>query len=322
MNKQTHYVASPGILLLAGCFLAIFGVVGGWSFVKSLHPFLWKSVPCEVLVFKPIDDVKSITPFQAEVKFRFVRDGKEYHGNQLGIDGWTEAREQLQMWQRFDANASTKCYLPDGTPAGAVLFRPPPKWGGVFFIVFSGCMGTLVYLAHKARSLPTQQFSAKVLPVVTFLFGGAGLFLLSVLSLPVWIESLQAQFWEEKPAKIIWREFRVDGQGKKRRNILDICYEYQADGKTWRNNRIYPGKFSAGNFQGTDKLLSTYQPRANVICRVNPKHPERSVLITNLRWSMLLTLFPIPFLCIGILSLKSLKKAKTPMKRSKSRTPR
>jgi hypothetical protein len=306
MNERQHYVASPRVLLLAGAFLTLFGGVGAWSFISSLHPLLWKSAPCELLVFNPTDDPKSDHPFGAEVKFRFRIGANNYEGSQLGIAGWKNARDQLRAWQSFTVNGKATCYLPGGNPKNAVLFRPVPKWDGIAFIVFSGCIGWILYHAHRGRDLPTDALGAKVMPAVGILFGGAGLFMLLRLSLPVWIETFQVRTWEEKPAKIIWSESRVSGSGSKQTRRADICYEYNAAGKTWRNNGLYPGRLGAGNSGGTDALIGDHPPGSSAICRVDPERPERALLFTNAGWSMVFTLFPLPFLAIGGMVLKSL----------------
>jgi hypothetical protein len=310
MNTNTHYVASPRVLLVAAAFLAIFGGVGAWSFIGSLHPLLWESIPCEVLAFHPTDDPKSDHPFAAEVKFRFRIGEKNYEGTQLGIAGWKDARKQLQEWQRFDLDGAATCYLPDGDPVNAVLYRPSPQTAGLAFVVFSGCIGWILYHAHRGRDLPTVELSAKVLPAVGILFGGAGLFMLLTLSLPVWIESFQVRSWQETPAKIIWSESRVNGQGSKQTRRADICYEYVAAGRTWRNNRLYPGKLSAANSGGTDTLIGKHPPGSTVTCRIDPRRPERAVLFASTGWSALLTLFPLPFLAVGGLVLKSLVRSR------------
>jgi hypothetical protein len=306
MTERQHYVASPRVLLLAAAFLAMFGGAGAWSFIRSLHPLLWKSAPCEVLAFNPTDDPKSKHPFGAEVRFRFESDGKQHEGNRLGIAGWKDARDQLGEGRRFNLDGAATCYLPDGDPVNAVLFRPSPQTAGLAFVVFSGCVGWILYQAHRGRDLPTDALGAKVMPAVGILFGGAGLFMLLRLSLPVWIETFQVRTWEENPAKIIWSESRVSGSGSKQTRRADICYEYNAAGKTWRNNGLYPGGLGAGNSGGTDALIGDHPPGSSAICRVDPERPERALLFTNAGWSMVFTLFPLPFLAIGGMVLKSL----------------
>lgn len=94
-HQQGHYVASPRTLIFAGLFLLVFGGVGAWSFIKSLEPLTWKSMPCRVTQITPTDDAKSVTPFGAEVKFRFELDGQTYEGNKLGIPGWENSKDQI-----------------------------------------------------------------------------------------------------------------------------------------------------------------------------------------------------------------------------------
>lgn len=315
MNAPSHYVAPPRILLLAAAFLTMFGGVGAWSFIRSLHPLLWKSAPCEVLVFNPTDDPKSIHPFGAEVRFRFESDGKQHEGNRLGIAGWKDARDQLGERRRFSLDGAATCYLPDGNPVNAVLYRPSPQTAGLAFVVFSGCFGWILYQAHRGRDLPTDALGAKVLPAVAILFGGAGLFMMFALSMPVWIETLQVRSWQEKPAKIVWSERRINNSGRNTTHTADICYSYEAAGKTWRNNGLYPGDLSAGNFGGSDSLIAAHPPGKIVTCRVNPERPERAVLFATPGWSVVWTLFPFPFLAVGGLVLKSIVRSDAKSKR-------
>lgn len=318
------YVAPPRTLIFAGLFLLVFGVVGAWSFVRSLEPLTWKSVPCTVIQFTPNDDPKSDTPFGADVKFRFEIDGRSYESTKLGIPGWKDSRDQIRYLLEFEKlwpvgslathravlkmsnQQQSTCYLPNGKPESAVLFRPSFDGAGLAFVAFAVIVGWILYQAHIHRDQNTDKLSRKLMPALALLFGTPGLFMLFFLSLPVWIESLQVRSWREIPATVNWSEMRVSSSGGRNRSTnhnADICYEYEFKGRKWTQNQIYPGEIQGGNHGPAERLLTQYPAGAQVTCFVHPDKPERSVLIPEVGWAILWTLFPLPFITVGLLVL-------------------
>lgn len=299
-HRQGHYVAPARTLIFAGLFLLIFGVVGAWSFIRSLEPLTWKSVPCTVTQFTLTDDPKSDTPFGANVEFRFELDGRTYQGSKLGIPGWKKSRDQIRHTQRFKNQQQATCYLPNGKPESAVLLRPSSQGAGLAFIAFAVIVGWILYQAHIHRDESTGKLSRKLMPALALLFGTPGLFMLFFLSLPVWIESIQVRSWKETPATVIWSEIRMKRNSKSTNYRADICYEYHANGRKFRQNQLYPGNLDGVGSSSAEKLVHEYPPGAVVTCHVHPQAPERSVLIPKVGWALLLTLFPLPFLGVGM----------------------
>ena len=317
-NKQTppernHHVAGLPMLVFAGLFLLVFAAFGGWHFIGSLTPLTWKSVPCRLVSFKPTEHADSEHPFGADVLFRFRWRAMDHQGSQLGIAGWKHGRDQLRHQLEFEQKTDATCYLPDGDPSKAVLLRPSPAWGGLIFVAFSSCVGWILYQAHRGRNLPTAELTPKVLPVVGVFFGGAGLLMALTLSLPVWIETLQVRSWRETEATVAWSRLRTHTTGgKSRRSVqrADICYEYEAGGRSWRNNHLHPGGLAASGSRTANALLSSHPTGKRVTCYVDPQHPERSLLFASSGLAAGWTLFPIPFLAVGGLFIKSAFQAK------------
>lgn len=301
------FVGPPWAIYAALLFCAVFAVAGAVSVIGSLKPLLWTSVPCTILKFEAVDDPDADLPFTANARFQFEWNGTRHERRDLGIDGWKEARDPMQHWLGFQKHPGTVCYLPDGNPAKAVLFRPTAKWGGLAFVGFGLCVGFILIQAHRHRDAPGPELTQKILPAITVFFGGPGLILTLHLSLPVWLESIQVRSWKETPATVIWSETRTSSGAKHQTHYrADICYEYQAAGLIWRQNRIRPGNAQGSGLSAATQLVNHYPPGLKTFCRVDPKHPERALLESNPGWPLLLTFFPLPFLAVGILCLREM----------------
>jgi hypothetical protein len=141
-------------------------------------------------------------------------------------------------------------------------------------------------------------------------FGLTGVFLTAKLSVPVWIESIQARSWVETPATIVWSRVRVTKGSKNSTNEhADVCYEYQAAGRIWRQNRFSPGDMDVSVSRSAPAMVAAHPPGKQVTCFVHPEEPQRSVLSRALGWQGLFTLFPLPFLAVGGIILRAWWKA-------------
>lgn len=311
-NSEGVYIAAPGVIYAAILFCLIFACVGAFTFVPSLVPWFWKALPCEVLRFEIEDHAKAKLPFSAQVLYRFEWQGTTHESTRVGIAGWKDAATPLTLAKRFSENRKTQCYLPDGFPENAVLFRPPPKWEGLFFVGFGVCMGWLLIQAHRSRDQPKRETAQRILPAVAVFFGTPGLAMTLGMSLPVWVESLEVRHWKKTPATVIWSEVRATRGDKSTNYRADICYEYQAAGKTWRNNRVRPGAASGSDNSSADGLASSYPAGLQTHCYVHPTRPERVVLLASPGWAVLLTLFPLPFLAVGMICVREAIRSRKP----------
>ncbi|WP_345715648.1 DUF3592 domain-containing protein [Luteolibacter yonseiensis] len=291
-GKPTVYA---GIL-----FCLIFAGAGLSGFLPSIAPWFWKSTPCEVLEFEIHDNPDEDPPFSAEARYRFDWNGKPHESGHVGIRGWKDARVPLELARKFSENPKTVCYLPDGSSESAVLLRPAPKWGSLFIIGFGASMAWLLFQGDRTRDLPEEEVMKRVLPPVALLFGIPGLLLFLNLSLPVWIESIAVLGWNETPAEIVWSELRVTHGTKSTSYRADVCYEYEAAGRTWRNNRVRAGETPESGRSAATEILRLFAVGRRTHCHVHPTRPERAVLLTSPGWVALFTLFPLPFLAIGL----------------------
>lgn len=300
-EREGYYVAAPKVIFAAILFCLVFAGIGLFTFTPSLAPWFWKSVPCEVLEFRIEDNSEAKLPFAAKVRYRFEWRGSIHESTRVGIDGWKYASTPLALARRFGEARQTRCYLPQGLAENAVLLRPPPKWGSLAFVGFGTCVGWILIQAHRSRNLPGSEVSRRIMPVVALFFGAPGIVLTAGLSLPVWVGSIRAGNWTETPATVVWSTVRTTRGSKSTNYRADICYEYRAAGKTWRNNQIGPGDASGFTSSSDSDLVSAYPPGLETRCFVDPARPENAVLLASPGWAIFLTLFPLPFLAIGLL---------------------
>ncbi len=275
------------------------GLVG---FSRSLGPWLWKAVPCTLVEFKLTDEPLAKGPFSAAVRFEFEWRGQQVTGERLGRDGWKHSANPAAMAERFANNPKAFCYLPGSDPKEAVLLRPEPAWNYAVAIAVGGLFGWIILSAHRGRRLPPEQLSNSVLLPLSLMFGGAGFAMLIGLSLPLWSEAIQARGWHEAPATVAWAQLRTTRTSKGTSRSADICFQYHFAGASWRSSRSGPGHLPLGG--NASDVVSRHPPGTPTTCWVNPRHPAQAVLVREVGWYFLFTLFPLPFCAISWIRIR------------------
>lgn len=305
--KKDHFVAPRRTIFCAIAFCTLFACAGVYQIAVSLIPLTWDTVDCVVSECQLTDQSEHELPFSAKVLFEFEWKGKTYRSRNLGIDGWKKAERAITFQRTLEQKQfSAHAYMPTDDPNQAVLVRPEQRWGGLAFVLFGTSMSWLLIIADRYRDAPSEIVSRKITPVVTFMFGGVGLFLFFTLSLPVWIESVRIHTWQEIPATIVWSRERTNPDRGKGTCQPDICYEYTFANRIWRNNRLDAGV--SVNPGSSHEWMAQYPKGKRTTCRIHPTDPAKTYLITKTSWHILVTLFPLPFMFVGYLGLRSLLK--------------
>src|SRR5262245_2923307 len=147
---------APGPILGTLFFLAFAGIglavatVFATSMVKGLASWRWESGQCRVLSSR-VDDLlfslppeagaKESEPYRLDVEYQWERDGRSFHGRQVG--GSAQYRSRLAAAEaagRYPAGSDVSCYVDPRDPTQAVL-RRPRLWGALiigFPLVFVG----------------------------------------------------------------------------------------------------------------------------------------------------------------------------------------
>ncbi len=305
-------------------FSSIFVGVGLSSVGKEFSTWKRDRVPCLIDRFEIRADQGSKPPFQPDLVFRYVVDGREYTGTRLwpekkGVDDYedlAEIREELGQGpegplERIQGVAA-ECRVNPADPADASLLGSgmgQVVFGGIFalfggFFVLIGLAMVFGGFSGKQTRTPRSEkggdgASGCVVVVLFVMFGLAGLGMFGGLMLPKAIEWVSMRGWQETPATVIWsRVVEKDGDDGST-YAVDLFYRYNFDGREYRSNRYDLIGGSSSGSAGKREVVRGYPPGSALTVFVDPEEPWRAVVQRNPGWWGLFFLFPLPFMSIG-----------------------
>lgn len=137
------------------------------------------------------------------------------------------------------------------------------------------------------------------------IFAVAGATMLYFLTIESWSGYISAKNWEKVPCKIISAEVgshRSSGRrgGSSTSYSIDIEYEYEYQGRQYVSGKYNFISASSSGRDGKYRVVNQYRNMTEPYCFVDPTDPNRAVLNRDLSWSFLFTLFPFPFLAVGL----------------------
>lgn len=305
-------------------FSSIFVGVGLWSVGKEFTSGNRQRVPCVIDRFEIRAEQGSKPPFQPDLVFRYVVDGREYTGTRLwpekkGSDDYETLAEIREEFARGPEGplervqgVAAECRVNPADPAdaslrggggGEVVFGVVFSLFGGFFMliglamVFGGFSGKS---ARKPRSEKGGDEAPGCVVVILFLmFGLAGLGMFGGLMLPKAIEWVAMRGWRETPATVIWsRVVEKDGDDGST-YAVDLFYRYTYDGREYRSNRYDLIGGSSSGSSGKREVVRGHPPGSALTVFVDPEEPWRAVVHRNPGWWGLFFLFPLPFMAIG-----------------------
>lgn len=120
--------------------------------------------------------------------------------------------------------------------------------------------------------------------------------------------------WEETPCKIIWsRVQRHESTSDGKTSItysVNIFYEYSFAGRRQRSNSYDVFGGSSSGRSGKVAVSKQYPQGSQQLCYVDPKVPERALLVRGFTWQVLFGLIPLAFFLAGLLILRAGVRAK------------
>ena len=99
---------------------------------------------------------------------------------------------------------------------------------------------------------------------------------------------------------VLFRTGRKLGSVQSWQDYDDIKYEYEYQGKPYWSDQYDFMEGSSSGYDGKAKVVDQYRNMSEPFCFVDPSRPSRAVLNRDLHWGYLFTLFPLPFLAIGL----------------------
>ena len=338
-NGPSKIARVPGIIfsLVWTAFSSIFVFIGLGIAWDSLGREDWEKVPCTVDAFEITDDASKDAPFAAAVSFRFHYKGSEHTGTRLypGDDDDQRAQEyeklaKLRHHYLHEA-ATAECHVNPANPAEAALKKSSLSgvWGGLLFAAFGSFfvaigIGILISSVRvKKAATPGEPGSAltgrkpgETSRFILFpffgLFGLAGLGMFFGIAVPFWMSWFDARSWVETPATIVWSRLDTNSGSDSTTYKADIFYSYEFDGKEYKSNRSTLHGGGGSSDRDKHRTEVDYSPPGKAItCFVDPDDPWHAVRDRGIGWAALFTLFPLPFILVGVFGLRhALRKGK------------
>ena len=112
---------------------------------------------------------------------------------------------------------------------------------------------------------------------------------------------LRTWTWRETACEITASSIRQEDQGGRQPGnfIFDVKYRYTYGGQPFYSDQYKRNPESSEDYSAIARLTERYTPGSSAICYVNPSAPSRAVMVRYNLFTLLLILFPLPFVGIG-----------------------
>lgn len=269
----------------------------------------WAKVPCEVLRFDIRDDLRAEYPFNVELLFQYEFNGRSLSSRQLRPDfkGSAHYEELAELRAEFlqeRERAGSFCRVNPENPLEAVLTTGGfQRWAGLLFAGFGGCFFAMMLTMARLRrrSLPQNEPVPGIMVPFGLLFTAAGVLMLWSMAVPSLVKFFRSGHWERTEATVIWSRVKSQRGSKGGTTYSpDIFYRYRWNGQEYRSNTLDCFPVSSSGYEGKQAFVQKHLAGSVTSCLVNPEKPWQALLMREWSWSMLLVLFPLPFLVVGI----------------------
>jgi len=304
------------VFLGMGSLFAYFIVRG---FFGSLKTYGWKPAECRIVESRAVEDgSKGGSRFRFDVLYRYDFGGREYESRvyRPGYAGSDQISEPERLAARYSLGSRAQCYVDSSSPDKACLARPS-LWAGAFiflplvFILVGG--GGLVLLWRSSRSAEAaarpKAISEKAVStgkatgcVIAFLsiffFAGLGT---SLFFIRPALKNIAARNWPEVPCVVLSSDVRSHSGSKGGSTYsVDILYQYEVGGRTYRSNQYHFMGGSSGGYDAKAAVVAQNPPGTRRVCYVNPADPTEAVLQRSFGKEYMVAIVPAVFMAAGL----------------------
>ena len=318
-DKPPTVVGKVGISLFFFVFFGmglVFEVLIIREFGKAVGQRFWRKTACTILASDIEEKPRSDTPYTFTVSYEYEFNSKKYTSAvyKRGYSGSDKYDKVGKLVERYPVGKETFCYVNPGQPSKAVLKHQSLLFGLAFFFVLifvligaGGLYAVWFWGGKKGRAEPIAARAARRgkkgkygLAVFFSIFALAGAGMLYPFGIRPVAKTLDAEKWAETPCKVLSGRVKSHSSDDGTTYSVDILYEYEFDGKTYKSNRYdFIGGSSSGH-SGKARVVSSYKAAKDPVCYVNPKKPSQAVLKRGFHLALLFSLFPLPFLAVGV----------------------
>lgn len=313
----------------AGCgcvFFSFFLVLGsvvaffiGSEALEQSAVESWDQVPCKVVDMTLPDK----PPYGLQLTYEYEYEGKTYTSNTVKRNQekyiFDDYNELMKKYHELLDTESATCYVNPENPEESALMTES-VWFAFFIFIplifvvigFIGIFFSLKSLTGKKEESKPEPLSergagegvTKFGRLAGVLFGGifflAGLgFLFPFFILPV-TKISGSSSWEEVPCKVIHSRVQSHRSDDGTTYSIDILYEYEIEGKTYRSNAYDFFNISSSGTSDKRKIVRQHPRGKETVCYVNPDDPYQAVLSREYSWILLFGMIPIIFVFVGL----------------------
>ena len=302
-----------GLFFLMGMLFVVLVLGEG---LRQAAPWVWKETRCTILsssVEETGDDEK---PYRPTARYLYDVDGREFSGETIyrGASGTSNYDKARDVASRYRPGTESTCRYDPEHPAFSVLERRVP-W--IFFVIFfpmifvvigGGGLWAIWRRQPNPSATDTQSISQtasgnrgyRFMIGLGLLFAGVGTAVFTfVFALPA-LRTLESSNWESRPGTVVRSTIRSWSTDDGTSYQGDVLYDYTANGRTWRSNRVtFFSAFASGRAEAR-AMRDRYKSGSEIVVWVDPDDPSRSVLEGRFRPRYLLGLLPLLFLFAGV----------------------
>lgn len=281
------------------------------DFLDKAAAYNWPPTPCDIVAAEATDE----PPYELKVTFTYaVGDVRHTASETTGYSDYSKLQRRLHG---FATGGAAACYVNPQDPAHAVLERPS-LWFGlavflplIFVAIGVGGMIALWRSGRRPASDPTRAITANTkspkaaaglaLFFSIFFLAGVG-FMMPFFVLPV-LGILDARAWTATPCTIVHSEVQAHRDDDGTTYSVEMLYEYEFAGRTYRSNRYQFMTASTSGRDGKAEVVRDHAPGTTTTCYVNPDDPYEAVIHRGFVAGMLFGLIPLIFVAVGLIGM-------------------
>ena len=297
-------------------FGLLFIVFMAREIAAELETWRWNETPCTILSSGVTIDDDADDPYRLTVTYRYAVRGIDHFADRVARTPVADDdyRTVARRASRWAPGVAATCFVDPDDPGTAVLVRRLPWWAlfilvPLVFVAIGG--GGLAAVWRRSRDAdatadapisarPSSRRGAIFMVVFGAIFAivGAGA-LVPLLVVPA-ARLVQASGWLEVPCEVVSSTVRASESDDGTTYRVDILYEYDVGGRTWRSNRFGFADWGSSGYRSKRELADRYPAGHHTVCFVDPGDPTLAVLDRSFRPVYLVGLAPLLFLGAGL----------------------
>ncbi|HEY7368599.1 MAG TPA: DUF3592 domain-containing protein [Thermoanaerobaculia bacterium] len=292
------------------------------SAVGTIKTYRWEETPCRILESGIREDSSGGSRkfvFEAAYEYATPAGSRTSRTIRLGDSGSDDPTDAEKLLSKYPKGASARCYVNPSNREEALLERNS-LWSLLFvflpliFVAVGGGGIAAVWWKPKPRpgidaGTVVEPISSKgkrstalargCLPAFLGLFFVVGAAVFYFAFFRPGLKVFASRSWPQVPARVISSEVGSHTGDDSTTYSVDVLYEYEFGGRTFRSKRYEFLGGSSSGYDGKAAIVARYPAGSTTVCFVNPEDPTEAVLHRGFTKTYLVALVPILFMVVG-----------------------